>query len=407
MPGDPEVPAHRGAPLSSLRRQIVALAIACGCAWLGAGAILGLGWGWRQARHWSLLSGLILIYQWTFLWRRAGDNRRPDSTRVRPRIGPGTQLTLLRGFLLASTGGFMFSPRPPGPLAWIPAICYTLAILADYLDGYLARIYADVTQLGERLDSEFDALGMLLSTALAIWYGALPTWFLIVGLLRYGFQVGKWILRRMGRGIRGLPSSRTRRPIAGLTMGYLSAALWPVFGAPETVVAGAIFGSAMLLSFGRDWLVVSGALDPEHEIYAAARRTARSILFGWMPVMIRMLIPILLIPAAWENVARYRSLVHGPPAGSSVPGLIMLAFGLVEALAGGMVVLGAGGRTAALLMLVPLALAISAGGMRPIDGWRLVAVILVLVVGTGRFSLWQPEDRLFSQRPGSPKEMAD
>jgi CDP-diacylglycerol--glycerol-3-phosphate 3-phosphatidyltransferase len=407
MSGDPELPRHKRASLPSPYRQIVVLAIAYGLVWLGGGAILGLGWGWLPAQHWTLVSGLILLYQWVFLWRRAGDIRGPDSTHVRPRIGPGTQLTLLRGFLLAVTGGFLFSPRPPGRLAWIPALSYTLAILADYLDGYLARIYGDVTPLGESLDVEFDALGMLLSTALAIWYGALPMWFLIIGLLRYGFQLGKWILRRMGRGIKGLPASQTRRPIAGMTMGYLSAALWPIFGAPETVVAGAIFGSAMLLSFSRDWLVVSGALDAQSPVYTAARRTVRRVLLGWLPVMIRLLIPVLLIPAVWENVAHYHPLDPGFPAGPSPSELIKLASVGVELLAGGMIVLGVASRTAALLILVPLALAISAQGMRPIDGWRLMAVILVLVLGSGRLSLWQPEERAFSQRAGSPKETAD
>lgn len=394
--------AGNAAAPSRLRRHITALALVYGVVWSLCAWFLGSRWGGDESARWMLFSVAILVYQWATLWRHAKDNRRTDSHQVQTRIGVGTHLSLGRGFLLAVTGGFLCSARPPGALAWLPAISYTLAILLDYFDGYVARLYADVTLLGERLDTELDAEGMLVSSALAVWYGSLPVWFLVVGALRYGFQLGKWIWRQTGRTVHALPPSRSRRPIAGLTMGYLSAALWPIFSPPETVVAGAIFGLAMLLSFTRDWLVVSGWLDPQGVKYLEMRQMANRFLFGWLPLVIRALIPALIFPAAWGNIARNRMLTSRPVAGGpSADPLVALAFGLTELAAGILVVLGLAGRASALLMLVPIALTISASGMDLAWALRLVAAILILALGSGRFSLWRPEDQIFNRRAGS------
>ena len=95
-------------------------------------------------------------------------------------------------FALGLLAGFVFLPQPSGGLAWLPALLYTLAIMADYLDGYFARLTHHATVLGEILDIEFDALGILMATSLAVHYGQLPWWYLPIGLSRYLFLFGIW-----------------------------------------------------------------------------------------------------------------------------------------------------------------------------------------------------------------------
>ena len=138
---------------------------------------------------------------------------------VLPTFGWGNRLTLFRGLAISMVAGFLFSPWPNGWLAWLPMLLYTTADIADYLDGYLARITNHATALGERLDMEYDGLGMLIVSLLAVWYGQLPWWYLILGFARYLFVFGLWVRARRGLPSYDLPPSVHRRVFAGLPDG--------------------------------------------------------------------------------------------------------------------------------------------------------------------------------------------
>ncbi|MCZ7668816.1 MAG: hypothetical protein M5U34_17250 [Chloroflexi bacterium] len=43
---------------------------------------------------------------------------------------------------------------------------------------------------------EFDGLGILLVSLLAVWYGQLPGWYLLIGLARYFFVFGLWLRQK-------------------------------------------------------------------------------------------------------------------------------------------------------------------------------------------------------------------
>lgn len=60
-----------------------------------------------------------------------------------------------------------------------------------------------------------------------------------------------------------LPDSNIRRPLAGLQMGVLTVALWPLATPQIMTLAGLFFVIPFLAAFLRDWLVVSGVLDPD------------------------------------------------------------------------------------------------------------------------------------------------
>ncbi|MEM4782186.1 MAG: CDP-alcohol phosphatidyltransferase family protein [Halalkalicoccus sp.] len=211
------------------------------------------------ARRWLLLVVPVLAYELGLLWRFLPRNRRDE--RLVPSLGLGTLLTFVRGVLLAFLAGFLLLPQPTEALVWLPAVLYGAAALADYVDGSLARLTDHVTTLGARLDTEFDALGILIAPLLAVLYGQLPLWYLSVSAARYLFVFGIWLRRRRDRPVFDLPPRRSRRLLAGLQMAFLTVVLSPPVSPPVTTVAAVFVAVPFVVGFVRDWLYVSGRLE--------------------------------------------------------------------------------------------------------------------------------------------------
>lgn len=251
--------------LSSLRRRWLVYALSCSALLAAGYALFSAYWPAAHAGRWLFFACLAMLYPLAVLWRGLELNYRAGEGRLLSTLGAGNALTLLRGALVAALAGFLFVPRPEGWLVWVPAVLYTLADAADYFDGYLARRTRHATRLGENLDMSFDGWGVLAATLLALQWDQLPPWYLLVAVARYLFVAGQWLRRRLGKPVYDLPPSSSRRTLAGLQMGFLAAALWPVFGPPVTYIAAALFGLPFLAGFGRDWLITSGAVRPSPE----------------------------------------------------------------------------------------------------------------------------------------------
>ena len=272
------------AALTRLRGQLWALAL-LHCAGVAGslallGAVVGRGLAWR----WAAAAAAALILQWIYLTRRLGLNHRPGESRLLPGFGPATWITLLRGLLLAGTAGFAALPRLEGLLGWVPMATFTVAITLDLLDGYVARRSGLVTRLGEALELGLDSLAMLVGSGLAILYGVLPWWYLIFGLASPAFRLGLWLRVRLGLPSQELPQSTFRRQIAGFSMGFLSAALWPIVSPIAATWIGLLFLLPFLVSFGRDWAAVSGRLDPG---YRKPLKALGAVLAAWLPRQLR------------------------------------------------------------------------------------------------------------------------
>lgn len=394
-----EVRSTPGQVPASLRRQWLAVGLA------GTAALAGAYAWWSPSRavpgHWPWLAGGVWLYLWWFTGRRLNTHRPVAAGPVSDRLGPGNLLTLARGWLIAGLAGCLLAPSAAGPGAWLPMALYTSADVFDYLDGYLARRSRQQSALGEALDLELDALGVLLAVSLAIAYGRLPLIFLPVGLARYGFALLLWIRRRTGRPLQDLGPSAIRRPLAGLAMGFISVALWPIFDRPELTLAGWIFFTPFVVSFVRDGLVVSGVLDPADDRYQRWRSWLRQLVLGLAPLPLRAAAavfaayqaPRLLDPAA--DLMGGLELIGLTPAAMVAP-----AFGGVILLAAGAMLAGWAGRLAAFVMLFPLGLTIGAIGLDPLRSVGLAATLGVLILGSGRWSLWQPSERIFARRAG-------
>ncbi len=395
--------ANGSSGLAVLRRRWVQLSLAAATTVAGCLLLLEGVLGLPEAIRWGFASGVTLAYLLWLLWRNLPLNRRHGETGILPTLGAGTGLSLLRGLCIALLAGFLTLPRPLGLIAWAPAILYTVGDLTDYFDGYLARLQNHVTLLGERLDLELDALGLLAATLLAIHYGSLPWWFLILGLARYAFVAGLWLLERRGSTIQPLPPSGRRRAVAGLTMGFMSAMLWPIVKPPATTLAGILFGAPFLAGFVRDWLVVSGALDPASPQYQRARSVVLNFMIRIFPVLLRLGTVLTLVALlgralldtdAW--VAAFQS------QGYRWPSLTAWAFAAVELAALVLLLLGVAGRFASFALIVVLGFTIVGLGYDPVHGAALGGAISLLILGTGAFSLWEPERAIFGRPRGSP-----
>lgn len=376
--------------LASLRRRWQATLALGVAALLASSAVLLTQFDSASVLRWALVASIVLGHQLVFVRRRLHLNRREGEPRLLAELGPGNALTLTRGVLLALLAGFLVVPRPEGALAWAPAILYMAADLADYFDGYLARISRHDTLLGQAIDMEFDALGLLAGVGVAIHLGQLPPAFLALGAARYAFVLGQWILMRLGHAPRSLPESVSRRPIAGLTMAFVSATLWPIVIPPAATLAGALFAVPFAASFGRDWLVVSGVIDPLSSSYLVWRRRLKTMMLHVLPPLLRA---ALAVAAGLLTADMLASFSPWPPVVRAV--LLSL-----QALCSVCIVVGLAGRLAAVVLVFPLGLGAYAAGLSPLRALALGLTLAILILGTGACSLWKPEESRLRRRAG-------
>lgn len=372
------IPAQisQDAALAALRRQWAAVALAGSTALTMVYLLLASTWEPVYAGRWALLALLVFLILLRTLWAHLGENHHPDNASLLPTLGIANLISLLRGLLLAMLAGFLFSPWPSGWLAWLPGALYTAAIALDYADGLTARLTHRITVLGSTLDISLDGLGVLIAPLVAIWYGQLPIWYLAVGAARYLFLGGIGLRKRLGMPVRDLPPSALRRALAGVQFGFISAILWPLFKPPATWVGATAFMVPFLAGFVRDWLIVSTVIDPTSPRYRQALRTFVEITRGWAAPILR---GVVLCAATWLGM---RALSISAPV--VLPALMAISTLFVAC--------GLLGRIASLALLIVIGLHMSTNGVEAAGALIAVSATFLLFTGTGRFSLWAPED---------------
>ncbi len=377
--------------LARLRRVWARLALLYGGLIMLASFLLREAWNQRYAMRWTALAALALVYQLWTLWQRLPENHREGKASILPTLGLANLLSLLRGLLLGFLAGFLFVPRPPGWLAWAPGGLYTAAIVIDLLDGLAARATGRTTVLGSRLDMEFDAFGILIAPLLGVLYGQLPVWYLLVGAARYLFVIGTQIRQRLGKPVYGLPPSAMRRPMAGIQMGFISAVLWPVLEPPATTVAATLVMIPFVGGFVRDWLAVSGSLDPASEYYQRLHGWLSSATLRWLPLALRASVAAALGATLAQHLFG-APVLEGPS--------VLRLMGPGETLLAALIVAGLAGRLAATLLLIFTGIGAAQAGFLPGSAALIASTCLIMLFGTGALSIWQPEERFLSQRLG-------
>ncbi len=401
-PADP--PDEDSDALARLRREWLITAELYGVALVLMFLLLRTQWVTATVLRWGLLALVVQAEVLRVLRRNLDQHHRRGETRILPGLGTGTALTLFRGGLIGLLAGFLLTPWPTGLLAWLPALLFTLAAITDVLDGYVARVTGRDTHLGEVLDMELDGLGMLIVLGVAIHFGQLPIWFVVIGLARYAFLLGTTICQRFGKPIHEMTPSRTRRLLASQMMAYMSVVLWPIAPRPLAIVAGIVLGVPFLAGFLRDWLVVSGVADPRSPRYWAFLRGVGRLLMWQAPVAIRFVAAASAVIVDVQLMSGFSAAVTAFAAfGLPFPTVMTVVFiglGLVSAFA---LALGAAGRFFAIVLIVLAMFTFAAQGPWPATVTAVGASVYLLIFGAGAYSLWRFGDRFFYQRAGDAR----
>jgi phosphatidylglycerophosphate synthase len=244
--------ASRTAPVVGLLAQALLLGVlvATGTLWL-AGDIVGLA------------CALVMA---AALGRGLG----PDG-----RLGPASWVTLTRATLAVGVAALAVDATE------YTALLVSLAAVAlalDAADGVVARRTGTETTLGARFDGEVDALLILaLSVYVAPAYG---WWVLAIGLARYAFLAGEWLLPWMRA---PLPRRRWRLVVAalqGIVLTVAASGLLPR-GLTQALLAAALV--ALMASMGECvwWLWRRREPAPPRPAVAAAL-TAVALLVVWV-----------------------------------------------------------------------------------------------------------------------------
>jgi CDP-diacylglycerol---glycerol-3-phosphate 3-phosphatidyltransferase len=347
---------------------------------LSAGfTLLWVAWHPGAALRWVIFPASISVYILAVLRRNLTLNHRPDDEQLLPSLGWGNLLTFTRALLIAALAGFLLLPHPQGWLVWIPGLLFVFADAADFFDGYLARITDHATRLGEVLDMSFDGLGVLVASMLALQYGQVPVWYVVVAFARPLFLAGMGLRRRLNLPLFDLPPSVSRRVFAGLQTGFLAAVLLPIFSPPLTYLAATLFGLPLLVGFFKDWLAVSGILRVQN----LSART-RQLLTDWLPLMLRLTALVLNIAIAFQWVTSIEQ-----------PDPILTFVVLADFVLASFVILGALPRIAAMFALPLVGFFQILSSLTPLHMMLAVDYTALIYLGSGPFSLWTPDNRLF------------
>jgi len=385
------VPARRapGRVPSSLRRQALLAAALLLCPWLATLFLYAPLLRLHPPAVLTLLPGLAAaIYLQLRLLSHLGSNHRiGEADRPFPTLGAANWITLLRGAAIVALAGFLplaVQPVPalPPDLVWAPGLIYLGVSLADLLDGFVARRQHRQTELGQRLDIETDAAGLLVALLVAVSLDRLPALTLLVGLAYYLYLFGIWWRRQRHLPLVALQSRPYARIIAGFQMGLVAMALLPLFNPPFTFIAAFLVMTPLLVGFGRDWLVVSCRLPIDSNQRTALDHRAGLVVTRFLPLVLRLL---LLAGGIVTLVQGAASLPH--PVWLWAQGLCCL-----------LAAVGWLGRSAALLLTLLLGCGLTSYGTGlPVLFLFGVAATLMLT-GTGPLSLWSPEEGILYRR---------
>lgn len=191
----------------------------------------------------------LFVLLWTVSISLAGliTMTSPEWRKLKPVGGYANMMTLARFILLIITLSMHRTMDP-----WLFAGLILLVVIADGIDGYLARRFNHVTEAGAVFDMEVDAF-LALALSIIIWE-LLPEafWVLFAGFLRYVFvifyRVVGWHRREHG----GVKGAKVMAVI------FFSSLLTPfIFGWSISKYLTIIGAVVVAFSFAREFYLIS------------------------------------------------------------------------------------------------------------------------------------------------------
>ena len=350
--------------------------------------------GAEYSRQWFLQALIIVGYIHFVIRKHLSFNIDSQSGRTFGKLGAGTWLTILRGVLLASLAGFLFLPWPgfgnlQNYLSWLPGVLYLVAVLADYLDGYVARRTNHQSVLGRILDIRFDALGMLIAPLLAILYGQIPFYYFSVSIGYYFIQFVRRMRERRGRPLYPIHPRPSAKWFAGAQMVFVGVALLPLFSPPATSVSAIVFMLPELYEFLRDYLIMTGSR--KKMISRLLNKFIRIVSDNYNAFILIIRTILVFFGMRWLFLRFY----YGSASADEIYffsacgslGYTMLIPGLAVLLIG----LGVFSRIAALILIFVVALAIALTGSDFIGLYMLIASEMIVLFGPGSWVLFRKQ----------------
>lgn len=377
--------------LERLRRQWAALAALCSICTVGVAGVLALRIGLNAALRWSIPTAIVLSW---FLWRlriSLHRNHHPDEPGLHSSLGAANVITMIRAALTASLAGFIFlTPIMTAGTVWdwLPGLVYLCVVSMDCADGRVARITGNVTCLGAYLDTQADALGLLLAGLLLVISAKAPLPYLWVGIGYYVLQVAIRLRRAAGRPVDPVPPRPDARWVAGCQMVFAALALLPVLKPQATQPAAWVMTLALAASLGQDWLIICrSAVTIDREPPRERSVFTRKVLARGLTLVLRLAVALSLILA-----------VFAFPDGrwDDLPSPLRTA---VLACAG-LCVLGVVARLAAMLLSLLCGLWLIPAMPEGVAAITLTAALSLVLTGAGDVRIWQPEDKILMNTGG-------
>jgi CDP-diacylglycerol--glycerol-3-phosphate 3-phosphatidyltransferase len=338
----------------------------------------------KAFQGWLAAAPVLGVVHW-MLWKHQAVHSPTVNQPLFFGLGAANMITVSRGWLISVLAGIaLIAAGKPGCEAewiiWLPGLCYLAIGGGDFLDGLVARLTRTESLLGKRLDISMDALGLLIASAAAVFLKRLPPAFLLVGLSYYLFQLGLIHRRFRGKIVQPLKDRPFGRAMAGVHMGFVGLALIPAFSETLLKHAAMLFMLPLLLGFVWDWLVVTDRLGDE----AADRWGSLLIRSGTVVAGAARLVILLAGIPAWHAVFAIR------PSGAVVWVVLwcMMASGWL-------------GRSAAVAGACIIAIRLPPVTPTALQLLVFDSMVVLIIAGTGRWSLWRPEESLFLNKIGS------
>jgi phosphatidylglycerophosphate synthase len=282
------------------------------------------------------------------------------------RLGPAGWVTLGRATLVVGVAALTAdSFERHVPVGMVVALA-AVALVLDYVDGWVARRTRSESALGARLDGEVDAfLILVLSVYVAPSAGA---WVLAIGAARYVFLAAGWLLAWMRA---PLPRRDWRKVVAatqGITLTIAAAGV-----VPQTLMRAALAVSLALLaeSFGRDvWWLWRHRHTSERPVVAARSRGPRAAV---LTVLALLVVWVALVAPNQPSLLTPGAFVRLP-----LEGIVVIALALVLPGTARRVLAWVVGPVLGLLVIVKL---LDLGfftafdrPFNPVDDWRYTSI---------------------------------
>ncbi|MEN9897036.1 MAG: hypothetical protein RLZZ66_685 [Pseudomonadota bacterium] len=322
------------------------------------------------ALQWFLQAGLIWGFVCQFTWWQLSLNRANEHAPLYHALGLGNRLTILRGGLIAVTGGFLFLPHE----VWFAALPYSLSVILDRVDGFVARRYKQTSLLGTQLDITFDALGLMIAPLMAISSGQIHWSYFLLSIAYYIYQAGLHYRKKQALPIYSSPENSLRRTLAGFQMGLITLVLWSIFTPSFTIIASIAFMLPVLFGFGVDWFINTGKVNAQ--IIMTLAHISDQI---FQPIL-RVIVVLSLFLFLKTNLT---------------PHFIWL--GLMLSMM--TILLGVAGRVGALFILITLGLIDIQ--INALTSTIIISASWILMLGTGQLSLWKFGDEWVKRYDGA------